>query len=72
VKHKVLFGLLVFAVVAAFLLGACAPAPAPAPTPTPTPTPPPAPPAPPAKDKIVIGQDLSPDRWLLLATRHSE
>jgi len=49
-KKKVLFGLLVFTLVAFPLFAACA-APTPAPTPTPTPTPP----APPAKDTIVVG-----------------
>jgi len=57
VKNKVLFGLLVFVVVVAFLLGACAkPAPAPAPTPAPKPAPAP---APPVKDAIVIGMARS-------------
>lgn len=51
-KKKVLFGLLVFTLVALPLFTACA-APTPAPTPTPTPTP--TPPAPPEKDSIVIG-----------------
>jgi len=63
-KKKILFGFLVFTLVALPLFGACAepapPAPAPptpAPTPTPTPTPPPAP------DKIVIGQSISLSGW---------
>lgn len=59
-KKKILFGLLVFTLVALPLFGACAepapPAPAP-PTPAPTPTPTPAPP--PAPDNILIGNAIA-------------
>lgn len=60
-KNKALFGLLVFMVVAAFLIGACAPTPAPPPAPPAPPAPPtpPTPPAPPAKDKIILGQAIA-------------
>jgi len=56
VKKKVLFGLLVVALVALPLFGACAePAPAPAPTPAPTPTPTPTPTPAPEPETIKIG-----------------